>query len=284
MGLLEGKVALITGGARGQGRAHAVLSAQEGADVIVTDIAAPVETTVYETATPADLDETVRLVEAEGRRALGIVADVRSQEQMDDAVSQGINAFDQIDILVANAGIWNLARFWEMSDEFWQETIDINLTGVWRSVKAVTPHMIGRQSGSIVLTSSLNGLEGGAGYAHYTAAKHGVVGLMRSMALELGPFGIRVNTVHPGAIDTEMNNYQEALDLFAGRPGGTEEDKIAAGRHVGVLKGTTFLPPVEVAKAALWLNSDLASSVTGITVPVDAGHMAIPGFNHAPVT
>jgi NAD(P)-dependent dehydrogenase (short-subunit alcohol dehydrogenase family) len=161
--------------------------------------------------------------------------------------------------------------------------IDINLTGVWRCAKAVAPHMIERQAGSIVLISSLNGLEGGAYYAHYTAAKHGVVGLMRAMALELGPHGVRVNTIHPGAVETPMTNYPKAWDMYAGHPGGTKEHMIDAGRRIGILRGSTFLAPEEIAKAAMWLNSDLASSVTGVTLPVDSGHMAMPGVNQSPV-
>jgi len=283
MGMLDGKVVLITGGARGQGRAHAVVSAREGADVVLVDVADQIDTVHYAMATKDDLDETVRQVEALDGRALAVTADVRDQGQLDDAVARGIAEFGHIDVLIANAGIWSLGQFWELSDQHWQDMIDVNLTGVWRSAKAVTPHMIERQAGSIVITSSINGLEAGPNYAHYTAAKHGLVGLMRTIALEVAPHGIRCNSVHPGAINTPMHHHQRSYDMMAGGPGGTPEDLIEGGYHYGALKGTTFLSPETVANAALYLNSDLAAAVTGVTLPVDAGHLLLPGMNATPV-
>jgi SDR family mycofactocin-dependent oxidoreductase len=226
MGMLDGKVALITGGSRGQGRAHAVTSAREGADVIIVDIAAQLPTVPYQLATQDDLDETVKLVEAHDRRALAVQADVRDQGQLDAAVSRGIAEFGKIDILIANAGIWTRAPFWELTDDQWEEMIGVNLTGVWKSAKAVTPHMIERGSGSIVITSSTNGWEAGTNYAHYVASKHGVIGLMKNIALELAPYGIRCNSVSPGAIRTPMADHQGAWDMFAGHPGGTEADML----------------------------------------------------------
>jgi len=161
--------------------------------------------------------------------------------------------------------------------------IAVNLSGVWRSAKAVTPHMIERGSGSIVMISSVNGLEAGAYYAHYTAAKHGVVGLMKTVALELAPHGIRCNSVHPGAVRSGMTDHQAAYDMYAGGPGGTIEDLVQAGKHYGALKGTTFMPPETIANAVLFLNSELASTVTGVALPVDSGHLLMPGVNAAPV-
>ncbi|MGY1714743.1 mycofactocin-coupled SDR family oxidoreductase [Geodermatophilus nigrescens] len=283
MGMLDGKVALITGGARGQGRAHATTCAREGADVVLVDIADQLETVPYRMATQDDLAETVRQVEALDRRALAVTADVRSQEQLDGAVAQGLAEFGQIDILLANAGIWTQGAFWELSDQSWDEMIGVNLTGVWRSAKAVAPHMIERQTGSIVITSSVNGLEPGANYAHYVAAKFGVVGLMKNIALELAPHGIRCNSVHPGAIRTPMTDHQGAWDMFAGHEGGTEADLVEGGYGFHALKGTTFMDPQVIADTALYLNSDLAAKVTGVTIPVDAGHMVLPGVNTAPV-
>ncbi|TFV55687.1 NAD(P)-dependent oxidoreductase [Geodermatophilus sp. DF01-2] len=283
MGMLEGKVALITGGARGQGRAHAATCAREGADVILVDIADQLETVPYRMATQDDLDETVGQVEALDRRALAVTADVRSQEQLDEAVRRGLAEFGQIDILIANAGIWTQGAFWELSEQSWDEMIGVNLTGVWKSAKAVAPHMIERQTGSIVITSSINGLEPGPNYAHYVAAKHAVVGLMKNIALELAPYGIRCNSVHPGAIRTPMTAHQGAYDMFAGHAGGTEEDMIEGGYSFHALKGTTFMSPQVIADTALYLNSDLAAKVTGVTIPVDAGHMILPGVNTAPV-
>jgi SDR family mycofactocin-dependent oxidoreductase len=283
MGMLDGRVALITGGARGQGRAHATTCAREGADVILVDIADQLETVPYRMASQDDLDETVRQVEALDRRALAVTADVRSQEQMDEAVRRGLAEFGQIDILIANAGIWTQGAFWELSEQAWDEMIGVNLTGVWKSAKAVAPHMIERQTGSIVITSSINGLEPGPNYAHYVAAKHAVVGLMKNIALELAPHGIRCNSVHPGAIKTPMTDHQGAWDMFAGHEGGTEADMIEGGYSFHALKGTTFMSPQVIADTALYLNSDLAAKVTGVTIPVDAGHMILPGINTAPV-
>ena len=279
MGLLDGKVAFITGGSRGQGRAHAVTCAREGADVIVIDIAGQLATVPYQLATADDLDETVKLVEAQGRRALAIKADVRSQRQLDDAVAAGIAEFGKIDILIANAGIWTMGSFWELTDEQWDEMIGVNLTGVWKAAKAVAPHMIDRRSGSIVITASVNALEAGQYTAHYVAAKHGLIGLMRNIALELAPYGIRCNAISPGAVKTPMTNHQGAWDMFAGHLGGTEEDMIEAGHHYTLLAGTSWLDPQDIANAALYLNSGLASRVTGVTLPVDAGHLTLSGYN-----
>ncbi|KQS60117.1 oxidoreductase [Geodermatophilus sp. Leaf369] len=283
MGLLDGKVALITGGARGQGRAHALVSAKEGADVVLVDIADQIASVPYRMATQDDLAETVRQVEALDRRAIAVTADVRSQQQMDDAVARGIAEFGKIDILIANAGIWTQAPFWEITDEAWEDMIGTNLTGVWKSAKAVAPHMIERGSGSIVITSSVNGLEPGPDYAHYVSSKHGVIGLMKNIALELAPHGIRCNSINPGAIKTPMTDHQGAWDMFAGHEGGTEADMLEGGYHFHALKGMTFLSPGVIANTALYLNSELAAAVTGVTIPVDAGHMLLTGFNQAPV-
>jgi SDR family mycofactocin-dependent oxidoreductase len=236
MGMLDGKVALITGGGRGQGRAHAVTSAREGADIILVDVPQGLKTVNYPLGTEADLAETVRQVEALDRRAISVPADVRNQPELDAAVAQGIAEFGHIDILIANAGIWTQAPFWEITDEAWEEMIGTNLTGVWKAAKAVAPHMIERQTGSIVITSSINGLEPGLNYAHYVASKHAVIGLMKNIALELAPHGIRCNSINPGAIKTPMTDHQGAWDMFAGHPGGTEADMMEGGYHFGALK------------------------------------------------
>jgi SDR family mycofactocin-dependent oxidoreductase len=283
MGMLDGKVALITGGSRGQGRAHALTCAREGADVIIVDIAEQMATVPYKMARQDDLDETAKQVEALDRRILALKGDVRDQGQLDAAVAQGIAEFGQIDILIANAGIWTTAPFWELTEDQWDEMIGVNLTGVWKSAKAVAPHMIERQAGSIVITSSTNGIEPGLNYAHYVAAKHGVIGLMKNIALELAPYGIRCNSINPGAIRTPMTDHQGAWDMFAGHPGGTEEDMIEGGYHFTALKGTSFMDPQVIADTALYLNSDLAAKVTGVTIPVDAGHLILTGINATPV-
>lgn len=283
MGLLEGKVALITGGARGQGRAHAVTCARQGADVVILDAPSQLSTVPYGLATQEDLQETVALVEKEGRRAIAVVGDVRSQADLDRAVAVALREFGKIDILIANAGIWFTRDFWQLSEDEWDETLGVNLGGAWRSAKAVAPHMMDRQSGSIVLVASINGLECGPTYAHYAASKHGILGLMKSIAVELAPHGIRCNALCPGPTKTPMTDHQAAWDLFAGHPGGTEADMLEAGYNFLALKGFNWLTPQAQADAALFLNSDLASSITGVALPVDAGHLALPGHNPAPV-
>jgi SDR family mycofactocin-dependent oxidoreductase len=285
MGMLDGKVALVTGGSRGQGRAHAVTCAREGADVVIIDTLDQIGTVVYPMAQQADIDETVRQIEALDRRVLAVVGDVRKKEDLDRAVAEGVAQFGRIDILIANAGIFSLAPAHEMTDEMWDDMIAVNLTGVFKSARAVLPQMMEQGGGSIVMTSSINGLEPGLNYAHYCSAKYGVVGLMKTLALEYGRYGIRVNAVHPGAILTPMTSWQGAWDMMSGKPAGegTEEDMLEAGYHFGLLKGTGFLSPQRIADAALWLNSELASAVTGISVPVDAGHLLIPGVNTDPV-
>lgn len=282
MGLLDGKTVFITGGGRGQGRAHAVVSAREGADIVFVDTTKPFETVPYPHTTAEDMAETVQQVEALDRRVLSIEADVRDQDSLDAAVASGIAEFGKIDCLVANAGIWTLGPVAEMSREQWQEMIDINLTGVWQTVKAVVPHMVERQQGSIVMTSSVNGLEGGPFFSHYAAAKFGVVGLMKSIAVELGPQGIRANTVNPGTILTGMTDNQQGYDMMAGHANGTRDDLMAAGRSYGILKGSGFMNPEVIANAAAFLNSSMASNVTGVTLPVDSGHLAMAGINMDP--
>lgn len=285
MGLLDGKVALITGGSRGQGRAHAVTCAREGADVIIIDTLEQISSVVYPMAKQADIDETVAQVEALDRRILAVPGDVRKQADLDAAVTKGIAEFGKIDILIANAGIFSLAPAHELTDEMWDDMIAVNLTGVWKSAKAVLPHMMDNGGGSIVMTSSINGLEPGANYVHYCAAKYGVVGVMKTLALEYARYGIRVNAVHPGAILTPMTSWQGAWDMMSGKPAGegTEADMLEAGYSFHALKGAGFLSPQRIADAALWLNSELASAVTGISVPVDAGHLLQPGYNPDPV-
>jgi SDR family mycofactocin-dependent oxidoreductase len=282
MGLLEGKKVLITGAARGQGRSHAVLSAREGADVILVDIAAQLPTVPYKMSDQGDLAKTAAEIEVLGRRSVSVIGDVRDQNTLDRAVSLGIEAFGQIDVLIANAGIWNVAPFWELSEQQWSEMIETNLGGGWRAAKAVAPHMIERQTGSIVLIGSTNALEPGRNYAHYVAAKHGLIGLMKSIALEMAPHGVRCNAICPGIIHTPMTSHQAAWDMFAGHPGGTEADMLEGGYHHNALKGATFLSPDQIAKTALYLNSELAEAVTGITILVDAGHGLLPGTNPNP--
>jgi SDR family mycofactocin-dependent oxidoreductase len=284
MGRVDGKVAFITGAGRGMGAAFAERLAREGADLILLDVPSSVPTADYAMSTKEDLARTVSAVEQHDRRVVAVEGDVRSQADLDRAVQRGISEFGKIDFLVANAGIWGqLAPITEMTDEQWQGTVDINLTGVWRTVKAVASHMIERQAGAIVLISSISGLEGQALSANYSSAKHGVIGLMRSAALELGPHNVRCNAICPGFINTPIHHWQAAYDLLAGKPGGTAADREAAARFYGILKGRGPLDPSVVANAVLFLLSDESGEITGHELPVDSGHMVLPHFNPAPV-
>jgi SDR family mycofactocin-dependent oxidoreductase len=285
MDLLNGKVVMITGGSRGQGRAHAVVSARAGADVVILDVTekTPDQPSLsYGLATEEDMAATVKEVESLGRRIIAVPGDVRVQSDIDSAVDQAIDRFGQLDVMIANAGIQSHAPFWELSEEDWQTVLDVNLSGAWRSAKAVAPHMIERQTGSIVMISSVNGFEPGPTYAHYTSAKHGMVGLMKTVALELARHGVRCNAIHPGFVRSGLTDNQEAWDMYAGHPGGTPDDMVGAGRSYGVLKGTTYMEGDVIANAALFLNSALASNITGVSLPVDSGHMLMSGINTSP--
>lgn len=283
MGILDGKVAFVTGAARGQGRAHALKLAENGADVVLSDIGRSLDTVPYPLGSTDELKETAAAVEALGRKVVVGEADVRSQAEIAGLVARAMDEFGRIDIVIANAGIWSIAPFWEMSENQWSDMIEINLSGVWRTVKAITPHLIKQGSGSIVMTSSINGFEPGRGFAHYTAAKHGVHGLMRAVAVDLAPYGIRCNAIAPGVIDTGMTNWQGAYDMYAGHPEGTREDFVQGAKYFHALRGASALSPEVIAEAALWLVSDKAAAVTGIVLPVDAGHLLMPGTNPQPV-
>jgi SDR family mycofactocin-dependent oxidoreductase len=274
MAKLQGKVALITGAARGQGRSHAVRLAEDGADIVAIDIAAPIPTAYYPAATPADLQLTAKLVEAEGVRVLAAEADVRDQAALNQVVTRALAAFGHIDIVVANAGTASHAPTWELADDQWQNVVDINLTGVWRTVKACVPSMIAHgRGGAVVLTSSLAGLHGYGNIAGYVAAKHGVNGLMRTLANELGPHNIRVNTVCPGLINTDMMMNDGTYAMF--RPDvqqPTLEDAKVVFRTMQLLP-LDWLEPRDVSNAIAFLVSDEARAITGVALPVDGGQL-----------
>ncbi|WP_342661417.1 (-)-trans-carveol dehydrogenase (plasmid) [Rhodococcus ruber] len=271
MARVEGKVALITGAARGMGRSNAIRLAEEGADIIAIDIAEPVATAAFPTATADDLAITAKQVEQLDRRILARHVDVRDLAGLKQVVADGIAEFGHIDIVNANAGIASFAPSWEMSEEVWYEMIDINLNGVWKTCAAVIPHMIERQSGSLILTSSSAGLAGLANLAHYTSAKHGVVGLMRSLAVELAQHNIRVNTVHPANVDTDMvHNETIYKTFFPDLENPTREMAESAYLQMQAMPVAT-LDPVDISNAILFLASDEARYITGVTLPVDAG-------------
>lgn len=272
---VQGKVALITGAARGQGRAHALRLAQEGADIIAVDVCETVATTPYDGATEADLAETVKQVEDLDRRILTRKADTRDLAGLKAAVADGLSEFGRLDIVCANAGIASFAPAWELTEDVWQDVIDINLTGVWKTVRATVPTMLEQGSGgSIILTSSIAGLIAFPNLAHYTAAKHGVTGLMRTLAVELAPHRIRVNSVHPTTVDTDMVNNEPVYSLFlGGMQGATRADAEVGMKALNAIP-IPWVDPVDISNAVLWLASDEARYVTGTTQVIDAGAMS----------
>ncbi len=269
---LKGKVALITGAARGIGRAQAVRFAQEGADIIALDICGPVDTVVVPPAAPTDLAETARLVTAAGGRIVTEVVDVRDTDGVQAATDRGVEQLGGLDVVCATAGITSRGMAADLSENAWQTMLDVNLTGVWSTCRATAPYLIDRGAGSIILISSIAGLRGLVGVAHYTAAKHGVVGLMRSLSNELAPHNIRVNTVHPTNVDTPMIQNDHVRRAF--RPHlefVTREQFADAARSMNMLP-IPWVESVDVANACLFLASDEARYSTAVTLRVDAGN------------
>jgi (+)-trans-carveol dehydrogenase len=273
-GRVEGKVAFITGAARGQGRAHAVRLAAEGADIIAVDICKKIDTVdLIAASTPEDLAETADLVKGHNRRIYTAEVDVRDYDALKAAVDAGVEQMGRLDIIVANAGIGNGGQTLDKTSEVdWTAMIDVNLGGVWKTVKAGVPHILaGGRGGSIILTSSVGGLKAYPHTGHYVAAKHGVVGLMRTFAVELGAQNIRVNSVHPTNVNTPLFMNEGTMKLF--RPDlenpGPEDMKV-----VGQLMHTLpigWVEPEDIANAVLFLASDEARFITGVTLPVDGG-------------
>jgi SDR family mycofactocin-dependent oxidoreductase len=272
-GRVEGKVAFITGAARSQGRSHALRLAQEGADVIAVDICAPVESIqMYPPATEEDLAETVRQVEALDRRIVATRADVRDPAALRAAVDEGVAQLGRLDIVLANAGVFELAPSLELTDGAWQEMIDINLTGVWNTCRVALPHLIESGGGSIVITSSTAGLKGTPNTIHYTAAKHGVIGVMRTLANEFGKQSVRVNTVHPTGVDTVMIQNEKTWGLFTPDDPNPTREKFAELFETLHPLPVPHVDPVDISNAILFLVSDEARYITGVTLPVDAGY------------
>lgn len=263
---LDGKVAVITGGARGQGRSHALRLAREGADIVVCDIAADIPGVPLTLARPADLDETVALVEALDRRCVAVQADVRDTAQINGVAEATMAEFGRIDILCANAGVLSMVdNSWEIDDLTWDSMIDVNLTGVFKSCRAVIPHILaGGRGGSIIITSSIAGLKALPAITHYVAAKHGTVGLMRAFARELAPHNIRVNTVHPSAVDSPMARD----DCFTEWAAANVE---TATTMYANLMPVPAMEESDISDAVAFLASDQSRWVTGCTLNVDAG-------------
>ncbi|MFJ9173977.1 mycofactocin-coupled SDR family oxidoreductase [Streptomyces sp. NPDC102360] len=274
-GRVEGKVAFITGAARGQGRSHAVRLAEEGADIIAVDICKPLDGVSFAMSTPEDLQETVSQVEKLGRRIVAAEADVRDHDALKGAVDDGVRQLGRLDIVCANAGIGSTGgRMHEMDEKTWRDTIDINLTGVWQTAKVSIPHLIaGGRGGSIILTSSVGGLRGHANIGHYIAAKHGVVGLMRTLAWELGEHNIRVNSLHPSQVNTPMVMHEGTYKMFRPDLENPTVDDFAEASQVMHLLPVPWVEARDVSNAVLYLASDEGRYVTGSTQTIDAGAM-----------
>jgi SDR family mycofactocin-dependent oxidoreductase len=273
-GRVAGKVAFITGAARGLGRSHAVRLAEEGADIVAVDLCRDDPESPYQLGRSRDLDETARLVEKAGARIITAQADVRDQAALDAAAARAIEAFGHLDVIVPNAGLVSFGRAWELTEEQWNAALGVILTGVWHTVKATLPAMIeAGRGGSVVVIGSVNSLRGAAGISHYAAAKHGLVGFARSLALEVAEYSIRVNLVAPGTVETVMATSPAILQKY--RP---DLDHPTLDNVDSFLRARNPLPvrsvdPADVSNAVVYFASDDARNITGTVLPVDAGWM-----------
>jgi (+)-trans-carveol dehydrogenase len=272
-GRVEGKVAFVTGAARGQGRSHAVRLAAEGADIIAIDICRGFEDSPAPAATPEDLAETADMVKNLDRRIVTAEVDVCDFEALKEAVDGGVEQLGRLDIIVANAGIGTTGtKLHKMGDDIWQEMIDVNLSGVWKSVKAGVPHILaGGRGGSIILTSSVAGLKTYPHTGHYVAAKHGVVGLMRTFAVELGQHSIRVNSVHPTHVNTPLLMNETTYRMFRPDLDDPGPDDLAPVCQTFHMLPIPWVQPEDISNAVLFLASDESRYITGVPLPVDAG-------------
>ncbi|MGE2730985.1 mycofactocin-coupled SDR family oxidoreductase [Mycolicibacterium vaccae] len=267
-GRLAGRVAFITGAARGQGRAHAVRMANEGADVIAVDIAGPLPPCVpYDHATPEDLDETVRLVEKTGRRIISAVVDTRDHDGLRDVVSSAVAELGRLDVIVANAGISPPQVWSDIRPEDFRDVMDINVTGTWNTVMAGADKIIdGGRGGSIILISSAAGIKLQPFMIHYTASKHAVTGMARAFAAELGKHSIRVNSVHPGPVNSAMGSG----DMITALSSAMETNPVLQNMMTPFLP-TWMVEPEDIADAVCWLASDESKFVTASAISIDQG-------------
>lgn len=274
MGVLDGRVAWVTGAARGQGRAHAVALARAGADVVVTDLCSDIPTVPYPLGTRDELDETTRLVEAEGRRCVAMVADVRDTAAVEAVVAAGVESFGHLDICVANAGVTGYGRFHELDDATWQDMIDVDLTGTFRTIRAVLPHMLERRHGRIIATASMAGRMGNPNLAHYVAAKWGVIGMIKTLAMEVANKGITANVVAPAAVDTPMLHNRAMYALFCPDMDDPGRDDVEPRYRAMNRMGVPWMAPEEISRAVLFLAADEAGVSSGQVLEVSLGSSA----------
>ncbi len=274
MGRLEGRTAMITGAARGQGRSHALTLAAEGASVVAVDLCADLATIPYPLATPEDLAETKRLVESLGVRCHTVQGDVRDTDAIEGAAADAVSRFGSLDIAVANAGVCGFGKFWELDDRSWDEMIGVDLTGVFKTMRAVVRPMLEQGSGRIVATSSMGGRMGNPNLAHYVAAKWGVIGLVKTLSLETASSGITVNAVCPATVDTAMVHNEAFYGLFCPELTAPSKSEVESAYAAMSPMGVPWVSPEEISKSVLYLASDDARFVSGTTIEVSTGASA----------
>ena len=269
------RVVLITGAAHGMGRAHALAFAREGARLVLCDACRQYSTVPYPLAQPEELAALASEIEQMGRPVIAMQTDVTHLSDMQTLAARAQQAFGSIDIVVANAGLYSFAPGWELSEEQWDETVNVDLKGVWITCKVCIPYMLPRRSGKIICIASTAGEKGMANLAHYVAAKHGVIGLVKTLAIELAPYNINVNAVCPTSVDTAMCRNQALYDVFAGGPGpqATHEHMLTLMNALNLFTDRNLLEPEAVSAAVMWLASDEARHITGSALPVDAGYL-----------
>jgi SDR family mycofactocin-dependent oxidoreductase len=269
------RTVFITGAARGMGRAHARAFAREGARLVLCDACRQYNTVPYALTQPEELASLASEIEQMGRPVLAEQIDVIDLAAMSALAERAQRELGPIDILVANAGLYSFAPSWELTEEQWDETVNVDLKGVWITCKVCIPQMLSRRSGKIICISSTAGLKGMANLAHYVAAKHGVLGLVKTLAIELAPYNINVNAVCPTSVDTAMCRNQALYDAFAGGPGplATYEHMLELMNQLNLFPDRNLLPPEAISAAVLWLASDEARHLTGSALPVDAGYL-----------
>jgi (+)-trans-carveol dehydrogenase len=271
----QGRTVFITGAARGMGRAHALAFAREGARLVVCDACRQYSSVPYPLAQPAELASLVSEIEQIGSPVLGARVDVTDLAAMQALVERAKHELGPIDIVIANAGVYSFAPSWEMTEEQWDETVNVDLKGAWITCKVCIPQMLSRRSGKIICISSTAGLKGMANLAHYVAAKHGVLGLVKTLAIEVAPFNINVNAICPTSVDTAMCRNQALYDVFAGGPGplATHEHMLDLMNQLNLFPDRNLLSPEAISAVVLWLASEEARHLTGCALPVDAGYL-----------
>jgi SDR family mycofactocin-dependent oxidoreductase len=271
----QDRIVFITGAARGQGRAHALAFAREGAQLVLCDACHQYRSVPYPLARPEELAAVAREIEDMGRPVIAEQVDVTDLAGMQALAEHAQSAFGAIDIVVANAGLYSFASSWEMSEEQWDETVAVCLKGVWITCKVCIPQMLPRRSGKIICIASTAAQRGMANLAHYVAAKHGVLGLVKTLAIELAPYNINVNAICPTSVDTAMCRNQAIYDVFAGGPGpqATYEHMLSLMNQLNLFPDRYLLPPEDISAAVLWLASHEARHITGAALPVDAGYL-----------